>query len=417
MLFHTTNSLRHPKRAWLASATIALLAACVFATAPQAQARGHFAVSLNVGPYPYGYPYGPVYYGPPPPAYYYSYYYPEYYPGYYTSYSYYRPYYHHRTRVHHTHTAAAGSVHTAPPPLPRYTQPPIPGPGYVWTPGYWAWGVDDYYWVPGAWVYPPYVGALWTPGYWGWTDSAYVFYPGYWGLSVGYYGGIDYGFGYPGAGFYGGYWNLGVFYYNRPYNNFGSTTIVNVYNQPGPTTTTTTTASRASFNGPGGTTARPTAQQQTFANQRQTGPVSTQIRQQALASQDASMRASTNHGTPSVRATQRAGDSANFKAASGTSGMPMQQGPRAQTRISNAQMRSNERLASGTNFARDGSSMQLSSVQRGPRYDTASRMMPSYSGGPRAYPDAHFAAPRQGQAPRVEQRTERSPQDRRDHRG
>ena len=33
------------------------------------------------------------------------------------------------------------SVDIAPPPLPVYDQPPIPGDGYIWTPGYWAW--DD----------------------------------------------------------------------------------------------------------------------------------------------------------------------------------------------------------------------------------------------------------------------------------
>src|SRR6516225_11365812 len=48
------------------------------------------------------------------------------------------------------------AVDVAPPPLPVYDQPPIPAPGYIWTPGYWAW--DDatgYYWVPGTWVLPP----------------------------------------------------------------------------------------------------------------------------------------------------------------------------------------------------------------------------------------------------------------------
>src|SRR5579871_6812189 len=46
------------------------------------------------------------------------------------------------------------SVNVAPPPLPVYVQPPIPGDGYMWTPGYWAWDPDaaDYYWVPGTWV-------------------------------------------------------------------------------------------------------------------------------------------------------------------------------------------------------------------------------------------------------------------------
>ena len=30
------------------------------------------------------------------------------------------------------------SVDVAPPPLPVYDQPPIPEPGYMWTPGYWV---------------------------------------------------------------------------------------------------------------------------------------------------------------------------------------------------------------------------------------------------------------------------------------
>src|SRR6202044_3123883 len=62
------------------------------------------------------------------------------------------------------------SVGIAPPPLPVYAQPVIPAPGYMWTPGYWAWGPGGYYWVPGTWVQPPQVGLLWTPGYWGWNS-------------------------------------------------------------------------------------------------------------------------------------------------------------------------------------------------------------------------------------------------------
>jgi hypothetical protein len=53
-----------------------------------------------------------------------------------------------------------------PPPLPIYDQPPMPAPGYYWTPGYWAWNNYDYYWVPGVWVEPPQPGLLWTPGFW-----------------------------------------------------------------------------------------------------------------------------------------------------------------------------------------------------------------------------------------------------------
>ena len=88
----------------------------------------------------------------------------------------------------------------APPAIPTYDQPECPGDGYLWTPGYWAWGGGGYYWVNGAWVLPPYSGALWTPGYWGYDDGFYGWYPGYWGLSIGYYGGINYGWGYFGIG-------------------------------------------------------------------------------------------------------------------------------------------------------------------------------------------------------------------------
>jgi len=113
------------------------------------------------------------------------------------------------------------SVGIAPPVIPVYAQPIAPGYGYIWTPGYWAYGDDGYYWVDGAWVYPPYEGGLWTPGYWGWGEGAYLWYPGYWGRRVGYYGGINYGFGYFGTGYWGGYWHGGRFMYNGAYNHVG----------------------------------------------------------------------------------------------------------------------------------------------------------------------------------------------------
>jgi WXXGXW repeat (2 copies) len=106
------------------------------------------------------------------------------------------------------------SVGFAPPVLPVYVQPPCPQAGLMWTPGYWGYGPDGYYWVPGAWVPAPYAGALWTPGYWGWSAGLYVWHPGYWGPHVGYYGGVNYGFGYMGIGFVGGVWHGGVFAYN-----------------------------------------------------------------------------------------------------------------------------------------------------------------------------------------------------------
>lgn len=119
------------------------------------------------------------------------------------------------------HGYVAFHVGYAPPPLLAYDQPPCPGYGFIWTPGYWGW--DDYnhryYWVQGAWVRPPRVGYLWTPGYWAWDGSEYVFYDGYWGPTVGFYGGINYGFGYTGWGYEGGYWRDRTFYYNSRVNN------------------------------------------------------------------------------------------------------------------------------------------------------------------------------------------------------
>src|SRR5215467_12191369 len=123
------------------------------------------------------------------------------------------------------------SVGFAPPALPVYEQPYCPGEGYIWTPGYWAYGPDGYYWVPGTWVLAPEPGFLWTPGYWGWGGSAYIWHPGYWGPHIGFYGGVNYGFGYFGVGYVGGYWNAGVFNYNTAVTNVNVTTIHNTYNQ------------------------------------------------------------------------------------------------------------------------------------------------------------------------------------------
>jgi len=198
------------------------------------------------------------------------------------------------------HAGVFVSVNFAPPVLPVYAQPPIPGPGYIWTPGYWAYGpAYGYYWVPGTWVMPPYVGALWTPGYWGWANGAYVFHDGYWGLHVGYYGGINYGFGYCGVGYLGGYWRGGGFYYNRTVNNITNVHITNVYSR----NVVSTTASRASFNGPNGITARPTTQELAYRHESRTAPIAAQVAQRTDASHIEGMRATVNHGRPAVAAT------------------------------------------------------------------------------------------------------------------
>ncbi|HEY1943564.1 MAG TPA: hypothetical protein VGH40_15750 [Roseiarcus sp.] len=190
----------------------------------------------------------------------------------------------------------------APPPLPDYDQPPLPGPGYIWTPGYWAWNNYDYYWVPGTWVEPPQPGLLWTPGYWALADGVYAFHRGYWGQRIGFYGGVDYGFGYRGHGYDGGYWDGDRFFYNRAVNRIGLAHIENVYDRPAPAAPN---AGRASFSGPGGATMRPTAEEQEFAHERHMPPTRGQIDHARTASMTSGLFSSENHGKPAIAATTR----------------------------------------------------------------------------------------------------------------
>jgi hypothetical protein len=159
------------------------------------------------------------------------------------------------------------SVGIAPPPLPVYAQPICPGPGYMWTPGYWAYGPADYYWVAGRWVVAPFVGALWTPGYWGWSGGVYAWHAGYWGTHVGFYGGVNYGFGYTGVGYAGGYWHNGVFAYNRAVNHLGGGNF-HTYNRA----VIEHETSRVSYNGGrGGLTARPAHAEEAAAHEHAGG--------------------------------------------------------------------------------------------------------------------------------------------------
>jgi hypothetical protein len=197
------------------------------------------------------------------------------------------------------------SVRIAPPVLPIYTQPICPGDGYIWTPGYWAYSDDGgYYWVPGTWVEAPEVGLLWTPGYWGWADGLYAWNAGYWGPQVGFYGGIDYGFGYIGIGYAGGYWNGGQFFYNSQVNNVNVSIVHNVYQK-----TVVEHVNHVSFNGgKGGISARPTAEQEAFAHEHHVAPSAVQVQHEAAARADHNQFASVNHGHPVVAATARPGE-------------------------------------------------------------------------------------------------------------
>ena len=197
------------------------------------------------------------------------------------------------------------SVRFGPPPLPVYAQPICPGPGYIWTPGYWAWDDDGgYYWVPGTWVVAP-VGMLWTPGYWGWYGGFYRWHPGYWGPHVGFYGGINYGFGYTGVGFYGGEWRGNRFFYNRSVTNINVVNVTNVYERRVEVHNRT----RVSYNGgSGGISARPTRDEERFEREPHREALGDQVQHEHVASRDRSLFASQNHGRPAVAATGRPGD-------------------------------------------------------------------------------------------------------------
>jgi len=201
--------------------------------------------------------------------------------------------------------AVSVSITIAPPALPVYSQPICPGAGYIWTPGYWAYGAYGYYWVPGTWVLAPFIGALWTPGYWGWDNGAYLWNEGYWGPQVGFYGGINYGFGYVGVGYAGGYWNNGSFYYNSVVNNVNRTVIHNVYRKP---IVSNAAMNGVSYNGGrGGTTARPSGAEVAAARDRHSGPTTAQAQLRRSADRNPAQRASVNHGRPSIVSTAKAG--------------------------------------------------------------------------------------------------------------
>jgi hypothetical protein len=198
------------------------------------------------------------------------------------------------------------SVDIAPPPLPLYAQPPIPGDGYIWTPGYWAWDAasGDYVWVPGTWVEPPSVGLLWTPGYWAFGGGGYRWHRGYWGPHVGYYGGLNYGYGYTGSGYAGGRWESGHFRYNTAVNNIPSGRVHNVYRaavQQRPTHAESFTGGKSPYHTP------PTASERRFEGAPHDSPTQAQRDHETRAISTPEQRMGNNHGQPPTAATPRPG--------------------------------------------------------------------------------------------------------------
>jgi hypothetical protein len=128
-----------------------------------------------------------------------------------------------------------------------------------------------------------------------------MFNAGYWGPSVGFYGGIDYGYGYSGNGYEGGRWENGRFFYNTSLNRVNANSR-NVYN-----TRVNENVNRVSYNGGGGgISARATAQEEAASRGNHTPAVSAQTQHAWSARNDPQQRYSANHGAPPVTATARA---------------------------------------------------------------------------------------------------------------
>src|SRR5579859_4653700 len=195
-----------------------------------------------------------------------------------------------------------------PPPLPDYEQPPCPEDGYIWTPGYWHWNGSDYYWVPGTWVQPPRVGVLWTPGYWAFIGGVYGWHAGYWGPHVGFYGGVNYGYGYVGVGYVGGRWDGDRYHYNTAVNNVNTTVIHNTYNQTvvNNVTVNNVTVNKVSYNGgSGGIAVAPTAQERAAAQEPHVPPTPMQRQHVQEAARNPALAAQANGGHPAIAATPR----------------------------------------------------------------------------------------------------------------
>src|SRR5271157_629236 len=199
------------------------------------------------------------------------------------------------------------SVGFAPPVLPVYEQPLCPEAGLMWMPGYWAYGDFGYYWVPGAWVPAPYEGALWTPGYWGWGGGRYLFHEGYWGRHVGYYGGVNYGFGYMGVGFAGGEWRGHEFAYNTAVMRVNTTVIHTTYiNQTIVHNTTIINNTHVAYSGgPGGIQHQPTPQESSAMHEQHVAPTRFQQQHVQTASLDKTAYVKNNGGHPQNLAVAR----------------------------------------------------------------------------------------------------------------
>ncbi|HTA83069.1 MAG TPA: hypothetical protein VK783_09050 [Bacteroidia bacterium] len=282
-------------------------------------------------------------------------------------------------------------ITVAPPLIPVYEQPPCPNDGWMWTPGYWAYGPDGYYWVPGVWVASPEVGFLWTPGYWGFEGGYYLWHRGYWGPHVGFYGGINYGWGYGGRGFYGGRWEGGAFRYNTTVWHVNNQVIHNTYSErpaegPG--------ASRAAFNGQGGVSAAPSPAERSAMAEHHVDPTSAQQSHEQAMSKDKNQLASVNKGKPATTAMSSVNGQRFNNGGHAVSNTPVKH---TATTNHTSGTNTHQHTATHQSQPQQHASSHPAAVQQhqaAPHEQSAARAQ-QRSAAPQAHPQQHTSAPQQ----------------------
>jgi hypothetical protein len=124
-----------------------------------------------------------------------------------------------------------------------------------------------------------------------------VWHEGFWAPRVGFYGGINYVFGYFGTGFVGGYWAGNVFRYNTAVWHVNTTVVHNTYVDR-TVINNRIENNHVSFNGPGGINAKPTSEELAVEHEQHLNPTADQRQHELAARQDRAQHYSVNHGQP-----------------------------------------------------------------------------------------------------------------------
>ena len=148
---------------------------------------------------------------------------------------------------------------------------------------------------------------MWTPPYWGWSGGLYVFHGGYWGPHVGYYGGVNYGFGYSGIGFVGGIWRGHDFVYNTAVVHVNNVYVHNTYVDRTVVERNTIVNEHhvAYSGGPGGINHQATAEERSAMHEQHMAATSVQQQHMQAARSDKSFYAKNNGGHPQTMAAER----------------------------------------------------------------------------------------------------------------